>query len=147
MSEGGRKGRERALARKGLVTDEVELKGGATEEGMVYLFENIWMGIKLSLANAKIEYPAGYVPDEVELTDSLVKGMGQPRVSRLGNLLGLRFIGEKPLVGYIVSPLNLDEMRVDKHGNHSRVNRIDKPRLKASGIIDSDENQKQIGIL
>jgi len=111
---------EAELVKKGFLTEEGNPAGGATEEGLTALIKGIATGIVTAFIHARIYFPEGSVPDEVSLTDDLLEGQGKPRVRTLGNCIGIRFDGQRPLLKSLVAPLDLDKSIDSKNGDQIR---------------------------
>jgi hypothetical protein len=86
------------------------------EEANDILMKSFVRGVWLALLKAEVSIPAGYPIEELELTDNLVKGFGDLRMTVSGNRLLLSFSGDGALIKEIDTPLNV-KLAVDQRKN------------------------------
>lgn len=112
-----------------------------TEEGLNLLLNTIITSTAVALSKAKIQIPAGYAPDEIELADNMMKSFGVAAltVNETDNNLTLSFDGVGALVQSLDLPLRIDEamsLRIDNGEDVIQIQIGKKPIITGQGLIE-----------
>lgn len=109
-----------------MIDQEERPQAPMTESGLECLIKCLGNGLILAFSRAEINIPLGYMFDEIEITDNIVRASGtitlDIRKDASYDLLEVNFSGEGALVKSIFSPLDLDgALSSGKHNDQSPI--------------------------